>query len=124
MIPGNPWPLEPTQVAYAISCGYCAQLAGERCVTTTRRVRTYTHHERWRAANRDYRTREMWYVLRDDDPRFGLEAGDILRCIQYPYDAKVTVLFREWDGYNPECNQYLNAVAFLGFVPRDMEVRR
>lgn len=62
----------------------------------------------------------MWFLLLADDPRFGLEAGDILRCVTYPWDSKVSVLFREWDGYNPECNQYLHDVAFIGFVPDDM----
>lgn len=55
----------------------------------------------------------MVFRLKADDPRFGLSAGDELVCINYPLDAKVTVLRRLKDGYDPECNQYMADVEFV-----------
>lgn len=117
--------LEPISTVYAIACPYCLRPERAKCVAASGKIRTYgAHVARWDRANRLYRTREMWHMLRADDSRFGLAAGDILRCINYPYDTKVSVLFRESDGFNPECNQYSSDVSFLGFVPIDMEVSR
>lgn len=113
--------LEPRSSAMAISCSYCLVGIGEECVTPTA-TRQHPHHARWNDAMYLFRSREMWFVIREDDERFGLAAGDIVRCVNYPWDAKVSVLFREWDGFEPECNQYLRNVSFLGFVPYSMEV--
>ena len=110
----------PSPGVYMVSCSYCHADSGEKCHTESGKERD-PHVVRWQRCTRMRRTREMWFVLREDDPRFGLEAGDILRCVNYPWDAKVSVLFREWDGYVPECNQYTHSVSFLGFVPYDME---
>lgn len=88
---------------------------------TTTGEPTDTHSVRWAASHSAWRTRQMWFALLADDPRFGLAAGDIVRCVNYPHDTKVTVLFREEDGYRPACNQYRSDVRFLAFVPRDME---
>jgi hypothetical protein len=115
--------LEPISAVYAIACPYCLRPERERCVTASGKLRT-AHVARWDRANRLWRTREMWHMLRADDSRFGLAAGDIVRTLRYPWDTKVSVLFRESDGFEPECSQYLRDVAFLGFVPLDMEMRR
>lgn len=115
--------LTPVSSAMAISCPFCYVPVGECCVAPSG-PREHPHHARWKEANLMCRSREMWFMMREDDERFGLVAGDIVRCINYPYDAKVSVLFREWDGYDPECNQYVHNVAFLGFVPWDMETSR
>lgn len=115
--------LEPLSPAYATTCPYCLRPEREKCVTASGRELGSAHVARRDRANRLFRTREMWHVIREDDERFGLAAGDIVRTINYPWDAKVSVLFREWDGYEPECSQYLHAVSFLGFVPIDQEMR-
>lgn len=113
--------LTPTRAVMEVHCEYCSAEPRRECTIGGWLGRPRDpHHLRWELARRRYRIREMWFVLLEDDPRFKLEAGDILRCVEYPYDAKVSVLFREWDGYNPECNQYRHDVAFLGFVPLDM----
>lgn len=115
--------LSPVSSAMAISCPFCYSAPGDKCVKrTSGKPAPFTHARRWEWARWQLQTREMWFVLCKDDERFGLLAGDILRCIAYPYDSKVSVLFREWDGYDPECNQYMHNVAFLGFVPHDMAV--
>ena len=48
------------------------------------------------------------YRLIEDEPRFGLSAGDVLLCEPYwlDPDTKLTVLARESDGFDPECNVY------------------
>jgi len=51
-----------------------------------------------------------------DDPRFGLAAGDVLLAVPYPYDAKWTCLRRESDGYDPECNQYVSDIEWIGWA--------
>jgi len=58
----------------------------------------------------------MVFELYEDDERFNLSKGDRLLCINYPYDAKVTVLRRLSDGLDPECNQYMRDVKFIGFA--------
>lgn len=116
--------LEPISAVYAIACPYCLRPSRERCVTASVVGLSMPHADRRDRANRLSRTREMWHMIRADDSRFGLAAGDIVRTINYPWDAKVSVLFRESDGFEPECNQYLNNVSFLGFVPLDMEQSR
>ena len=116
--------LEPISPVYAIACPYCLQPARERCATASVIGASRPHVARWDRANHLLRTREMWHMLRADDSRFGLAAGDIVRTLNYPWDAKVSVLFRESDGFEPECTQYLGNVSFLGFVPLDMELPR
>ena len=96
-------------------CPYCAARKGEGCQTASGRARD-AHAARWDEYKRRYRSEEMVFELRSDDPRFKLSAGDRLLCIKYPYDAKVTVLRRISDGFDPECNQYLNDVKFIGFA--------
>ena len=107
--------------ALIIPCGYCGAPPDQWCVTTTSGLARDLHRSRWSDLFHAWRNRQMWFVLKRDDERFGLRAGDIVRCVNYPLDAKVTVLFREEDAYDPECNQYTSEVTFLGFVPRDME---
>lgn len=115
---------EPGPRFLRLRCRWCDAAPGEPCHTTPAgRTLTQPHGTRWD----DYRDamrggRQFWVLLNDDDPRMGLVAGDLLRCVTYPYDAKFTVLFREDDGFDPECNVYVQEVVFLDFVPYDMEV--
>jgi hypothetical protein len=54
-------------------------------------------------------TPDSRYELLDDDPRFGLSAGDILICAPMHWawaPEKVAVIRRESDGYEPGCSQY------------------
>ena len=49
--------------------------------------------------------------LKEDDERFKLKKGDVLRVVRYQYDnEKYTVLERVSDGYDPECNVYFSQV--------------
>lgn len=52
-------------------------------------------------------------VLKTDD-RLGVTAGEVYQAKRYKYDPqeKVSLLSREPDGYDPECNQYIDNVAF------------
>lgn len=110
------------RTVHLVSCPLCHQEPGDPCIVRTTGRETNTHMARYKLLWRMAKTRQLWYVLLKDDPTFGLVAGDILRCVDYPYDAKVSVVFREWDGFDPECNQYNTDLAFIGFVPYDMEV--
>lgn len=51
---------------------------------------------------------ERRYRLKEDDERFGLKSGDVLICIPYFYehDEKLSVIRRESDGFDPDCNVY------------------
>lgn len=115
----------PSPGVTSVPCSYCDAGIDVDCRTASGGVpRNGVHSDRFRAYSRARKFRQMWFAMLNDEPRFGLNAGDIVRCVNYPYDPydpKVTVLFREEDGFDPECNQYLSDVAFLGFVPRDME---
>ena len=52
--------------------------------------------------------------LKEDDTRFKMKKGDVLRVIRYAYDnEKYTVLERVSDGYDPECNVYFSQVERL-----------
>lgn len=45
--------------------------------------------------------------LKEDDERFKLKRGDVLRVHRYAYDpGKYTVVERVSDGFDPECNIY------------------
>lgn len=77
-------------------------------MTPSRRVRRpgCEHKQRWESLRAAYRLPRR-YVLRGDDERFGLAAGDVLVCEPYWLDPeKLTVLYRESDGFDPCCNVY------------------
>lgn len=93
---------------------------GENCHTAGGKVRRQPHIQRWKDYKRRWISEEMVFELRQDDDRFNLSKGDRLLCINYPYDSKVTVLRRLSDGFDPECNQYMQSVQFIGFA-RDLE---
>jgi hypothetical protein len=107
------WPLSFTE--RLIACTYCDRGPGQRCVTASGDERA-EHAVRFDAYLRARRTRPMRMELLVDDDRFGLLAGDVLVCVDYPYDAKVTVLYREADGHQPECNQYNHHVRLIEFA--------
>lgn len=95
-------------------CPYCKAAPGEECTTWSGRPLTSgqaCHVTRWDARRSLYR-RPRRYVMRADDPQFQLSEGDVLICEPYWLDPaeKVCVLYRESDGYVPECNQYRHAV--------------
>lgn len=56
----------------------------------------------------------MRVMMLEDDLMFGLKKGDVFKAQRYPYDPdKMTLLERESDGFNPECNQYKEHLAFM-----------
>lgn len=63
----------------------------------------------------------MVYRRKGSDPDSGLADGDLLLVEDYPYDAKVSVVARIPDGYDPQCNQYLIDVEFIRWAsPEDL----
>ena len=57
----------------------------------------------------DWPTR--WRLL-EDDGRMRLSKGDVLLCVPYWLDPaeKLTVVRRESDGFDPQCNVYRSQV--------------
>lgn len=55
------------------------------------------------------------YVLLEDDPHVGLEAGDELECEPYwlDPDSKLIVKRRVHDGFDPECTVYRHQVGVI-----------
>jgi hypothetical protein len=101
-----------------VACPLCHAAVDQPCtVRTTNTVRTMVHHARWRRFADLWRSAPMRMEMREDDPHFGLSKGDVLICIKYKYDDKVTVIRRESDGYDPRCNQYTGSVNLLDFLP-------
>jgi len=49
----------------------------------------------------------------ETNERLGVKEGEIYSAKRYWLDpqSKVTLLAREPDGYNPECNQYVSEIA-------------
>lgn len=93
-------------------CGFCSARAGSSC-TTAGGVERSPHVARYDSA-RSFALSSTWVVrLLEDDPQFDLAAGDELLVMSYPYDAKVTVIRRISDGFDPQCNQYLRSVEYV-----------
>lgn len=102
--------------ARRVACPWCQAAQGDACRTSSGHPAGNTHAARWDRMQTRFRTEEMVFELREDDPRFNLSKGDLLACVNYPLDGKVTVLRRLSDGYDPECNQYVSAVKFVAFA--------
>ena len=99
-----------------VRCPFCLSREGEQCVTASGGVRRDVHLVRWAALRSAYLSRTSRLRMLHDDLRFGLAAGDVLVCVPYPYDEKWTVLRRESDGFDPECNQYVSDVEWIGWA--------
>jgi len=99
--------------AQDVRCTFCDAAEDAPCTTSSGRLRAAgrEHRQRWDALRAAYRLPRR-YVLKDDDPRFGLAAGDVLVCEPYWLDPglKLTVLYREADGLDPSCNVYRQQV--------------
>jgi len=108
---------EEVPYSLSVACDWCGAEEGSRCTAPGRKERE-NHKVRWETIQHRVRTWQAHFRLKADDPRFGLQKGDVLLCVNYPYDAKVTVLRRESDGYEPQCNQYLHDVEFLRWVDK------
>lgn len=51
------------------------------------------------------------FLLKQDDDRFKLKAGDVLVGYPYTYDSgKTSIAFRLTDGFRPECNKYNSSI--------------
>lgn len=103
----------PRSFAWDVRCPFCGAAEETRCVTANARPRPVgqEHRQRWDALRDAYRLPRR-YVLKDDDARFGLAAGDVLVCEPYWLDPglKLTVLYREADRFDPSCNVYRREV--------------
>lgn len=100
-----------------VPCATCQAQRGEKCQTSSGKpVRGTFHVARFNTYRAAWNGRVMRMVLCVDDERFDLTRGDILLCVAYRYDAKVTVLRREADDFDPSCNQYNHDVRLIEFT--------
>lgn len=55
----------------------------------------------------------MRIMILETDENLGIEKGEIYSAKRYRFDPmeKYTLIEREPDGYDPECNQYIDEVA-------------
>lgn len=92
-------------------CPKCWADPDQDCVTSRGKPPRRIHQDRIRARQRAYRLPRRYELLADDE-RFGLSKGDILICEPYWLDPaeKLTVMWRESDGFDPMCNQYRPAL--------------
>jgi hypothetical protein len=121
MPPGAP-SLTPTVIPpplTRVTCPTCRAPQGSRCSTTTTRLPVPDgHRPRWDRYHRETRERLSRWLLLEDDEQFGLRAGDVLIGRPYWLDPgmKITVEYREGDGFDPSCNQYYRAVRWIGWA--------
>ena len=54
----------------------------------------------------------MRVKIKEDNDDFKLKKGDIFDAEKYD-DCKVSLLNRESDGFDPECNAYIHQVLFF-----------
>ena len=101
--------------ARRVRCPYCRAGVDQKCVTPSGRIVPNHHSLRWDHYKSRMRSDTMVNEIIEDDERFGLKAGDLVYCVNYPYDAKRTIISRISDGYEPCCNQYNSNLKFICF---------
>lgn len=107
-----------TPFALRAKCPQCGSRVRQYCRTRSGEIlRTSPHQRRIQAVRKVTTVRTSRLLILEDDPRFGLEAGDIVTAHPYGFDsAKWTVIAREADGFDPECNVYGNNTEWLGWA--------
>lgn len=106
----------PHPMGLRVPCPLCNARVGRECVKRTGSGQTRTHQVRLRKNVAAQHGRNSKLIMLKDDPRFGLKAGDVLIGHPYRYDSKWTIVCREFDGYDPECNQYTSDVAWVAWA--------
>lgn len=101
-------------------CSYCSAPEGVVCQTRSGKALvgpSKIHQARFKDAAHVMSNRISALRMKNDDPRFGLKAGDILAGHLYALDpSKWSILGRVNDGYDPECNQYSTSVEWIGWA--------
>lgn len=98
-------------------CSYCGARDGAACVPPTGKLARSPHRIRLDDTRSRWRSSLLRCRIREDDARLGLAAGEVYICQRYPLDpSKVTALYREPDGHEPEVILYHRDYDFLGFV--------
>jgi hypothetical protein len=98
-------PDHPSRVDFAV-----------RAVSRREAIRLAKHMRVDYENDRTAATTESLYRLKEDDPRFGLQAGDVLVCEPMHWawaSEKIAVKHRQRDGYDPGCSQYRHQVEYV-----------
>lgn len=102
---------------YDVGCPYCPAVFDEHCVTASGkpRPRRDPHRARWHRLRISRLNREFVVRISKTDERLGVREGEEYAAIAYWLDpgAKVTLLRRIPDGYDPSCNQYSTDAEFV-----------
>lgn len=101
----------------SIRCPWCDAAPGQRCIRKPSGTNTdQPHRRRWiELSAAHYRNHEFIVEVNEDDPHLDLAAGERYAANRYWLDpgAKVTLLRRVTDGYEPNCNLYLHQGRFI-----------
>lgn len=107
---------------YDVRCPFCIAQADELCTTASGkpRHRHSPHQARWGRLRWDRLRREFVVRILKTDERLGVKEGEEYAAVTYPFDpgAKVSLLRRIPDGYDPQCNQYWNDAEFVRWATR------
>lgn len=106
-----------TPYALRAKCPQCGSRVRQYCRTRSGEVlRTSPHQRRLHAVRQATTHRTSRLLVLQDEPMFKLKAGDIVTAHPYAFDSKWTVIAREDDGFDPQCNLYGNDVVWLGWA--------
>lgn len=101
----------------SIRCPWCDAAPGQPCIRKPSGTTTdQPHRSRWiELSAAHYRNHQFIVEVNEDDPHLDLAAGERYAAIRYWLDpgAKVTLLRRVTDGYEPNCNLYLHQGRFI-----------
>ena len=102
---------------YDVRCPFCIAKVDEYCTTASGKPRHShsPHQARWDRLRRDRLDREFVVRIAKTDERLGVREGEEYAAIVYWLDpgAKVSLLRRIPDGYDPSCNQYSTDAEFV-----------
>lgn len=101
---------------YDVPCSHCSAKEGDQCITAFGTPRRNDPHAvRWHRHRRNGLNREFIVRILKTDERLGVREGEEYAAVVYWLDpgAKVTLLRRIPDGYDPSCNQYWHDAEFV-----------
>lgn len=99
--------------AERVACPFCLASVGEGCLTTSG-APTSSHRARWSAYEHRMRSGSFVVRIKSTDERLGVTSGEEYVAERYWLDpAKVSLLARVGDGYDPGCNQYGSDITWV-----------
>lgn len=100
----------------SMRCPWCDVEPGQQCVRPSGATTSQPHRRRWLELSAAlFHDRAFIVEVNEDDPHINLAARERYAAIRYWLDpgAKVTLLRRVTDDYQPNCNLYLHQGKFI-----------